>query len=116
MRFDFVISAVPFRYFIYPKRRNSGDSVAESGRWSPFFHRQIQAVTARLASCHCKLFSRLGGSIIMSDFARFAQKTARDLTRTITYALVALLRQPSRSYSYPQRDRPYGVGSRGRAA
>jgi hypothetical protein len=38
MRLDFVISAVPFRYFIYPKRRNSGDSVAESGQLlEPFF-------------------------------------------------------------------------------
>src|SRR5579871_1016866 len=41
---------------------------------------------------------------------------ARDLTRTMTFPLVALLGQPSRSYSHPQRDCPYCVGSRGRAA
>lgn len=41
-RFDFLISAVSFRYSIYPKRRIPGDSVAESGQLSePFLHRQI---------------------------------------------------------------------------
>lgn len=42
LTFDFLISAVSFRYSIYPKRRIPGDSVAESGRLlERFFHPQI---------------------------------------------------------------------------
>ena len=118
IRFDFVIGAVPFRSFIYPKRRNSGDSVAERGQLlDPFFHRQIQGSDCALSEQSPRTALRTWRDYNKERFRAFLhQIAARDLTRTITYPLVALLRQPSRSYSYPQRDSPYCVGSRGRAA
>ena len=62
-RLDLVISAVSFRYSIYPNRQIPSDSVAESGQLlKPLFSSaNPQAVTARLSSSHCELFFDLAG-------------------------------------------------------
>ena len=74
----FVISAVSFRYSIYPNRQIPSDSVAESGQLLKplFFIGKSPGSDCALIEQSLRAILRFGGTTIRRDFVRFAQISA----------------------------------------